>query len=1315
MTSPPGDNVDPRYVDLLTGFDDALADFGPGVGWDAPTLPHDLRVPFEQARECLVLLARVWPRPDPLAAAPPTEAAPRGGHAPVAPSPLAERIQRRVTSDGVSNLKGEFRTVAHRFHIEERLGRGSFGTVYRVVDPVTRGRLAVKVLHHATPDGITRFKQEFRTLADVAHPNLVTFHELIGADGAWLITMELVEGTDLRTHLRAAPGDWDRVRAVLRQLALGVGAMHASGVLHRDLKPRNVLVTHAGQVKVVDFGIATYLAAQDGRPTYLAGTAGYMSPEQAACLPLSPASDWYSVGVMLHEALAGERPFRGPEALRSDPGTGPGSSLPPGVPHDLAALCEELLRRDPAGRPDGAEVLRRLGGPVSVAVAAPSADPPAAALVGRHAELAALREAFELTRQGQARVVCVHGPSGIGKSALVGHFLEGLRGRDGAVTLVGRCHERESLPFKAFDGMIDALVSHLLAQPAGAVARLLPGDAGLLARLFPAFRAVPEIEEPAAALRPVTDPIEFRRRAFIALRDLLGALARERPLVVVIDDLQWGDEDSARLLVDTFAPPDPPPVLLIGCCRSENLATSAFVRSLAAASTAPGAALETQELEVGSLPDAETRELATTLLGEGTAPERAAQIARESGGVPIFLEQLARSVWAAPPTADRDVDLGTVIRSRVGQLPAEARTLLEALAVAGRPLRQRDACAAVGVGLQRRDVLTALRAGQFARTTGPGPGDFIDTYHAKIRDVVAADLSPGTVKQRHLGLAVALRDSGAEDPEAVSDHFLGAGEPALAAEFAERAADQAARAVAFDRAARLYRRVLALTPLAARHWEWQRKLADALAHAGRGAEAGPEYLALAAASSGLDQIDLRRRAAHEFLTAGRFEQGYAVVESVLAAVGTRYPRTPRGRLLALLWQRVRLWVRGYRFRCAGEPIAQADRTKLEAYWTAFVAMGNTDNLRAIGFATRHLRLALRVGDPKHLAIGFAGEAFVIGAEPALRPRARRFLDTAAELAARTADPYPRALISVIEPFLTVMQGRWRETVALADAALAFCRRKCPGAQPETFNALLSAVHALFHLGALRDLAGRLPPLLREADERGDVLLFVLLRTGCCNAAWLAADDPAGARAEVRAAMARWPSREFHFAHYWALVAECQIDLYEGRADEAHQRIADRWAALDESHLLRIPIIRIDMWALRARAALARAATAPDPRRDLRAAERDAQRIERERAGWSAPVARLLRAGVANLRGDTSAATEYLSAAASGFDGADMGLHAAAARRCLGQLRGGAEGAALVAAADEWMLAQNIRRPDRMAVVLTPGVPVTGRPASTGSR
>jgi eukaryotic-like serine/threonine-protein kinase len=320
----------------------------------------------------------------------------------------------------------------------------------------------LKTLRSMSADGLLRFKREFRDFLDLAHPNLISLGELFSEGRDWFFTMELVEGMTFLDWVRPSPNgkpasfstasltspsartvpeftprlrdalwaplDLTRLRSALAQLVEGVMALHAAEKVHRDIKPSNVLVAPDGRVVLLDYGLATEARREEQlSSTDVVGTIEYMAPEQAAARPIGPPADWYAVGVMLYEALTGEVPFAGAalEVLmnkqRLEPT--PPSALQPSVPPELDRLAVELLRFDPARRPDGPEILRRLGvAPVTIDrnASRPSltSAPP---FIGRAAELVELRAAYEASRKG-AVTVHVHGESGVGKSALVRRF-----------------------------------------------------------------------------------------------------------------------------------------------------------------------------------------------------------------------------------------------------------------------------------------------------------------------------------------------------------------------------------------------------------------------------------------------------------------------------------------------------------------------------------------------------------------------------------------------------------------------------------------------------------------------------------------------------------------------------------------------------------------------------------------------------------------------------------------------------------------------------------------------------------------------------
>ena len=448
--------------------------------------------------------------------------------------------------------------VAERFELVQQLGRGGTGTVYEALDRERSTRVALKALQHVSADGLLRFKTGFRAMQDIHHPNLVALGELFEDRGQWWLTMELVEGTGFLAHVR--PGgqlDERRLRAALPQLSAALSALHAHGLIHRDVKPQNVVVTPAGRAVLLDFGLVAGVAEAESN---VVGTPVYMAPEQARARDIGPAADWYGIGALLYEALTGTPPFRGAPlqvllAKQHELPRRPRTLAD--VPDDLDALCMQLLAIAPDARRPAASAL---AGFDPAPASRPTASSPASVLVGRKRELAGLAAAFADARAGAGAIVLIEGAAGVGKRALVSHFLDDLHRREPAMRiLAGRCYEREIVPYKAIDGVVDALARTLCKLPGADVAAVLPRRAGLLLETFPVLGKV-------AALRAVPaygtiDRGELQSRALTALRELLERLAERGPLIVWIDELQWADPDSLDLLAWLVA--DAPLLLLL--------------------------------------------------------------------------------------------------------------------------------------------------------------------------------------------------------------------------------------------------------------------------------------------------------------------------------------------------------------------------------------------------------------------------------------------------------------------------------------------------------------------------------------------------------------------------------------------------------------------------------------------------------------------------------------------------------------------------------------------------------------------------------
>jgi hypothetical protein len=1078
--------------------------------------------------------------------------------------------------------------------------------------------------------------------------------------------------------------------------------LHAAGKVHRDVKPSNILATPDGRVVLLDFGLATTTDpdALNTASSKVMGTASYMAPEQAAGMAVGPEADWYSVGVILYQALTGILPFDGPavEVLmakqREEPI--PPRGRHPEVPADLDALCVELLRISPSARPSGHELLRRLDRQYTPDASGSSTSfVQAPEFVGRVQELHQLEDAFAAVRKRGATAICIEGDSGVGKSALARRFVEELMTKEpGLVVLAGRCYERESVPYKAFDGLVDSLARQMnrMARPDAIVPRL----ASLLAQAFPVLLRVEAIAQAPKLEHDIREPQELRSRVFGAMRELLTRLGDRQPLLLVIDDLQWADADSLALLKEILRSPDAPALLLVATMRPDEGQVSGSLPA------------DARRVRLEPLPPADARVLASQLIdrfaaGGSVSPEA---IAAEAGGHPLFIDELVRHARERDQAAG-PLRLDEALLARIGRLDAESRQILEVLAVAGTPLTQTTAARAARTDIASFTTrLIELRSANLLRTGGTRLHDTVELYHDRVREAVATHLSASDRREWHERLAVAIETSERPDPEAIAVHWQAAGNGGRAASYAIKAAERASDALAFDRAARLYALALELrSPEDAEARALRVKLGEALANAGRGKEAAAAYLASVSGATAAEALDLRRYAAQQLLTTGHIEEGLETMQSVLAAVGLEYPATPRGALLQVLWRRVLLRLRGLRFTRRDESsVPSRELARIDVCYHAGLTLAIADHIRGHAFHVKGLQLALRAGEPFRVARALGLE---IGYQSTpggpSSDRVAAMVEVAEALAEELQHPQIRAFLYGVLGQVHYLSGRFSEGVELVSKGERMLRERCVGMPWEINTCRLWRARCLYYLGRLEELSRRLPVELADCRQRGDLYGDTSLRCSVYPFVLLAGDDPVKAKQEVAMAMNLWSPRGFHIQHYYARFATASADLYAGDAAQALADAERTWRDCKGVLLLRIQLVRIALLDLHARAAVARAQQDEAQRTALlRRAEKIAHRIAAEKMPWADPLAQLLLAGIARTRGNRDAAVAKLRLALEGFEKVELALHAAATRHRLGELLGGTEGAALVEAANTWMGRQGIFNPIAMTALYAPG-------------
>jgi tetratricopeptide (TPR) repeat protein len=735
-----------------------------------------------------------------------------------------------------------------RYQIQELLGAGGMGAVYRARDTSLGRDVAIKVPAATTDDEIAgrQLMHEARAAAALDHPNICTIHEVAEADRRWFIVMQHVEGETVAARMAKRRLSSQQVVAVATEVAGALAYAHRRGIVHRDIKPQNIMLTSTEHVKVLDFGLARITpSAGDERSTIaalsvsdaVAGTVPYMSPEQLRGEPLDGRSDIFSFGTLLYELANGEHPFAGSTAadtiaaiLMREPRTIAEPQLVPPVLRRVLRKCLEkdksqryqsmdevvadLVRDDRPGQLRAFDDLASAGAPLPLPPAIGGVTS-ATGFIGRDGELSTMTAAWERATQGSLALILVGGDPGIGKTRLCTEFARTCFEQGGTV-LVGRCDEQTLVPYQPF---VEALTwySRTCPEPDLLAHLSAAGGGAELGSFIPDLaRRVPDLPRPG-----LMNPEGQRFRLLETVSALLAAVSASRPTLVVFEDLHWADQPTLLMLRHLVRSATPARLCVLGTFREAEVDSTHPLAATLADLRREG---NVTRLSLGGLGRDGVRGILESVAG-GKAPPQLVELMTEStGGNPFFVGEMSRHLLetgaltlerAAGDSRTARIGLPEgvkdVLRQRLSRLSADCNTALRLAAVVGQEFGV-EILEALG-DLPEDRLLDAIDEAVHARLieeAHPLPGRF-GFVHALIRETLYGDLSALRRARLHRRVGEALEQlTGARPNPPYADlahHFVrsaSADTADKAIEYATRAGDRAVEGLAHEEAAQLY-------------------------------------------------------------------------------------------------------------------------------------------------------------------------------------------------------------------------------------------------------------------------------------------------------------------------------------------------------------------------------------------------------------------------------------------------------------------------------------------------------------------------------
>lgn len=731
-------------------------------------------------------------------------------------------------------------TLSGRYRLDEEIGRGGMGIVFRAWDVELERAVAVKVIgaELEAGEGRERLFREARAAAALSHPNVVAVYDVGEHEGMPYFVMEFIEGRSLS---ESGPKELEGVLEIAAQICGALSHAHKHGLVHRDLKPANVLILESvdgPSVKIVDLGLAIRergmrITRQGG----IAGTVSYMSPEQALGGAIDGRADLYALGVMVYEFVTGRLPFDGDNALAVLSQHIHAPVVPPrtyreDLPEHLDAAILRLLAKDPGDRfATAAEAAAAL-----TITPDPAASTPTGAtavlgglvrgrMVGRETEFEALRHSWCEAGAGRGGMVLVSGEPGSGKTRLAREIMDYVRITGGTV-VSGGCYELEAAtPYLPF---VEAIRSWVHQSTDNEI-RTVIGDTGAeLARLAPelASRIGPFAEVPELSAS------EERLRLFDGISRFLFSLAGKGGLLLFVDDLQWADQASLSLLHYLVRIIGTERVLILGCYRETELdrahplaeALDNWNRERAAVRVH----LRRLELEA-------TAAMLAVLLGDECLTESFCEdIHRETEGNPFFVEEVVKTLveekqivcdcgeWRRRDQGAHLVlpqGVKAAIGRRLDRVSTPTTDILRTAAILGKNFNYGELAAVSDAS--EEELLDALDEAVAAQLLETGMGDAVAFTHDKIREVLYHELNPIRRRRLHTRIAEgleALREGGGlVATEDLAHHYIEGGGLDKGYDYAMEAAADAAKIFAYTDAIRLYERARECVEVLGRH------------------------------------------------------------------------------------------------------------------------------------------------------------------------------------------------------------------------------------------------------------------------------------------------------------------------------------------------------------------------------------------------------------------------------------------------------------------------------------------------------------------